>query len=116
MASVWTSWLTLTSIFCRAILSDAFHRERRERAFSFAQHTRFFAAEVDYRAWLDAAGARVDHEVHLVLQPGAHRFRFRQWRAVSGKQKRGREHGLIELDEQRVRHRMARHAYADRLL
>src|SRR5258708_4143919 len=109
MANVWTSWLT--SMFT-AILSDRFDREGRKRALPLAQHERLLAAEIDHRARLDAARAGVDDEVELVLEARADFLRVGERRGAAGEQQRGREHRLAELDEQRVRHRVARHAHA----
>jgi hypothetical protein len=105
----------LTSIFCPA----NFIRRvppRTARALSFAQHARRIPAQIDHRAWLDPARPGVDDQVHLVLEPGAHRFGFRERTWLAREQQRGRQHRLVELCEQRVRHRMRRHAHADRLL
>src|SRR6185503_1171336 len=114
MASVWASWLMLTSILAASILSDALHRERGERAFSDAQHAGFAFAEIDHRAWLDAARSGVDDEVELALEARADLAGVGRRFVVSRQQEGGGEHRLVELGEQRVRHRVPGHAHADR--
>src|SRR6185503_1648919 len=116
MASVWASWLMLTSILAASILSDALHRERGERAFSDAQHAGFAFAEIDHRAGLHAARSSVDDEVALALEERPDLAGIGQWFVVSRQHERGGKHRLVELGEQRVGHRVPGHAHADRLL
>src|SRR5258706_15194441 len=116
MATVCTS--ELTSIcedrFYQTV-SDGLHREGRERAASLAQDERCVARQIDHRAGLGAARTGVDHEVDAALEPRANLIWLGERLLIPGQEQRRRKHRLVELRQQRGRHRMTPHAPADGL-
>src|SRR5437899_9673181 len=96
-----TVWARL-SIFPAPSLSDGLDGERLERAFSLSQNARHVAGQIDHRARLDAAGPGIDHQVEFALEALADLARLGQRPRLARQRKRGRQHRLVQLGDQRV--------------
>src|SRR5687768_16895036 len=65
-------------------------------AAAFAHQARGLAGEIDHRGHLAVAGARIDHQVDVVLEVAADLLRVVQRHAVGGEDQRGREQRLAQ--------------------